>query len=189
MADIAPTYTPRYVAKYRAGGREHVVLVRGTRSETESATVTRAMDGLHAFFLALAPALPNDFVWLSATYTPKDSNVAHPAGTPESVTGATSLALFKTAQKITKYQFSGKTSGGSKASINAWSLYFTTGTSADAQAEDYVITTGESTVINDAVIALNSFNLPGIDGTITTFYNQVTAKQHDHYVKRVRKGM
>lgn len=188
MADLAPTFTPRYIAKYRAGGREHSVMMRGTRTENESATVTRAQTVLHSFFLALAPKLPDDFVWLSATYTPKDSNVSHPGGPPEDITGGVALSAFKTRQKIAKAQFSGKTSGGSKASINAWSLSISVGDSADPDGEDYIITAAEDSDIQGAIAALNAGAVPGIDGTVITYYSQVTVKQHDHYVKRVRKG-
>lgn len=188
MPDFAPTLTPRYIAKYRAGGRPHNVLVRGVRTETQSATVTRAQTALHAFFLNLAPKLPDDFLWTGALYIPQDTNVSIPAGTPEDVTGGTALSAFKTRQKITMAHFAGKTLNGVKASINAWSLAISTGDSTDPDGEDYIVTAAEDADIANAIAALNAAALPGIDSAAITFYNQCTLKQHDFYVKKVRKG-
>lgn len=188
MANIAPTFTPRYVCKYRAGGRTHDFLTRGARGESQAATVTRSQTFINAFFTALASKLPDDLSFISATYYPQDSNVGVPVGRPVAVVGLVALGDFTVAQKIAATRFSGKTSGGSKANYNVFSLSFRVGDAADADGVDYTLATNEDTAIDNAMAAIFSNNMPGIDGTTIVPYAQATIKQHDHYVKRVRKG-
>lgn len=184
---FAPSFTPRYIAKYRAGGRQHDIMVRGAISETQSATVTRGQTVLHALMLSLAGKLPDDFLWISAKYIPEDSESALPAGTPEAVTGALDVDLFSKKDRISAIHFAGH-STQSPAGLFVYSVQYTEDVVPDSTSSDFIITASEDIDISAAIAALRAQAMYAVDGTAITWYNQVTYKVNDFYVKKVRKG-
>lgn len=183
----APSFTPRYIARYRAGGREHDILIRGALGENQSATVTRGQTVCHALMLALVGKLPDDFLWISAKYIPEDSEVSQPAGPPEDVTGALALNTFSKKDRIAAVHFAGR-SQNSPAGLFVYSLQFSEDVVPDGTASDFVITADEDADILSAIAALRAQTMHAIDGTPITWYNRVTYKTNDFYVKKVRKG-
>lgn len=183
----APSFTSRFKAYYRVVGREHVIMVRGYLGEDQTTTSNRARSTLRALFTALQGKLADDFVWIKSQYIPEDSESFTPETNPLSVTGALAVNTFSKKDGITPIHFAGKctnTVGG----LFVYGLQFSEDVTTAAAETDFLITTDEDADILAAVTALNLANIPGIDGTSIIFYNQVTLKTNDFYVKRVRKG-
>jgi len=183
----APSFTSRYVAKYRSAGVQHEIMIRGYLGESQTTTSNRGRTALRALFDALTGKLSDDFLWISAKYIPEDSESSFPETVPLPITGALALATFSKQDRSGALHFPGKctnTIGG----LSVFGLQFATDTVPDSIASDYLITADEDTDIANAITALNGAAIPGIDGTKLEFYNQATWKPHDVYVKKVRRG-
>lgn len=184
---FAPSFTPRYVGKYRAGGRQHEILIRGLIGESRATTVNRATTTLRLVMEAIKGKLPDDFLWVSAKYIPEDSEVSSPEDVPVQTTGALALNTFSKKDRIAAVKFSGR-SVKSPGGFFVYSLQFSEDVVPDANESDYIITRDEDTDIDAAITALIGSGVPAVDGTVIRWYNQVTYKTNDLYVKKLRKG-
>lgn len=188
MPDFAPSATPRYVAHYRSAGVNHSATTRGYRDEATIATVARGRDVLNQLFAAFASILANDFQWLAAFYIPQDTEVGFAAALPDPVTGLALLTDMSPQDKITSFNFAGKSSNGSKARISVYGCNYFADAPGPNIYKDFVLLSGESAIITAAVTALNGNAVAGIDNGEVTWYPRATIKVNDHWLQEVRKG-
>lgn len=186
--DWAPTATPRWVMRYRSARIEHTFLVRGYRNESQAATEARAANFANAYFDALKGKLADDLLFISARYIPQDSNVSVVSVLPTAVTGSNALNLFKNKHRAMEGHFAGSTGTGAKAGFNIFGLLVDAGDDTNPDDNDYIITGNEDTDVAAAIAVINGFNLAGIDNSQITVVQQMTIKQNDYWIKRIRKG-
>lgn len=185
MTTYAPTFTPRYRAKYRAGGLEHSVQIRGPRGASAISMTTRG-NSLMAVFNDLSTRLADDFAWISADVALTDSDVWIPASTPGSVTGVIAVADMTIAQRITGTTFSGR-AAGSKARLTLFGIQWVQATTTEA-GNDFVVQGSEDGGVAAAVIECSG-QFYANSGAGALFYNRATIKPNDHLVKLARRGI
>lgn len=190
MPDFAPDYTPRYRARYNNAGVEHTVMVRGYRGETAVTTVARSAGALFSVFDILANAgyLCDDFLWLSADYTPEDSNVSSPTTLPAAVVGTTLLSGYSVQDKITSLGFVGRAQS-TPARLFVFGIAFPADVAAGNIGSDFRLLTSEDTAIANAVAALNAAGLAANNNFQINWNNYVNLKVNDYWLRQARKGV
>lgn len=188
MPDFAPSATPRYVAHYRAGGVNHSIMTRGHRGENTITTEARARNVLSQLFTAFIPILAFDFQWLEAFYIPQDTEIGFGSDVPPAVVGTIFVTDMSPQDKITSFTFAGKSSLGSKARISCYGMQLNPDSAGPNIYKDFILLASESTIIADAVNALNGNEVPGIDNGTVLWYPRCTLKMNDHWLKEVRTG-
>lgn len=189
MPDFAPTVTPRYVLSYRAGGREHDVMMRGQRGISAALMESYGAGLYNQIFTLLAAGMPDDLEFLAARVALTDSNLFFPAALPVQVTGLVALATLSKQDTISHVTFAGRGSLGSKVSQHFYSLQLGPDTVPGGNEQDFVITSGESAFIGDVVDAFQAdSHIRAIDNSQPVWYQRVTLKVNDYWLKRLRQG-
>lgn len=189
MPSFAPSFTPRYGVRYRAGSLDHTVVVRGFRGESENATVIRGSGVLFDLYNALASVLADDFTWVSAFYIAQDTEVSGISSTPSPVTGLVALSGLSTQDRISSLGFSGKAANGGKASLKLFGFNFSTDVAAGNEQTDFVLLATEGSHIANAIDALNNGGLATRSNGVAVWYNRTTIKVNDHWLKLARRGI
>jgi|NitcycUWG082A511_1040397.scaffolds.fasta_scaffold00008_3 hypothetical protein len=188
MADFAPTFTPRYLAKYVSVGIEHTVMIRTPRDFTVTAITNTGNARLTALAAALAALLPTDFSWTEAFYIEQDDDVRHATtNIPLDPTGVQDPADYAAMLKVTGTSFSAR-SAASRTRVTIFGVFWDLSDPAGF-ASDGIARSGESAAIAAGVSALNGGNVAGNDGGIATFLPWATIKVNDDLLKKVRRGI
>jgi hypothetical protein len=185
MTSYAPTFTPRYRARYVAAGIIHTIQIRGPRGELAPALMARG-SSLGTCFSTAATVLAEDFAWISADIALTDSDVWYPADLPSAAVGTIALTSFAPRHKITPTTFSGR-AAGSRARISMYGLFWVDDPHG-AEGNNFIITPDENAIIS-AIATEASGHFRANSGMPATFYNRATIKPNDHLVKRVRQGI
>lgn len=189
MADYAPHFTPRYRARYRAGGLEHYITLRfarGASPGTFTSTGQALVAALHNGFPAAQRFA--DAQGLTAEYAVEDSNEWVPSSQVPNLTAGTAVvSTTPVGQRIIQTSFPGK-SPGSKARVVLFGILWVIEDDGGI-AEDFKVTTTENTGVATAVTALNGSTTVAINSIGATWYNYVTVKQNDFLVRQVRRGL
>lgn len=188
--DFSPDATPRYILKYNAAGLIHHIMVRGDRTNTLNEVQTMGTGFMHGLFDALKTILPADLSFISALLIDKDTNIGVPGNLPTAVTGTAALNTYSVLDKISHLTFSGKSSGGSKASIKVFAPALSPDSVANNDLSDFAFTAGEAAATIDAAVAFlgTQGNARAIDSTGITWYTRVTYKINDKWLRVARKG-
>jgi len=189
VADYAVTNTPRVIVAYTSAGIEHHAEARRPRDEASATSITQAHAFLADFFGALAPLLPEDFLFTDSVYIPQDSEVSTPSGSlPGNPTGLQAVADYTAVMKVTATTFSAKSSA-SKTRISAFGVFW------DPSDVSGPAANGKVTALEDSNVALAITNMNtvartyAIDGTLATFHPSATVKPNDKLMKLVRRGL
>lgn len=189
MPDFAPNVTPRYVLAYRSVGREHNIMMRGARGISAALMESYGAGLFNQLFTTLAAGLPDDLSFISAKVALTDVDLFFPAAIPVQVTGLLAVATFSGQDSISHITFSGRGSLGSKVNMKVYGVQYNPDALPATFPSDFVITTGETSLIANAVAALQGdSHIRAIDNTQPTWYNQVTLKVNDYWLKRLRRG-
>jgi hypothetical protein len=180
MPDYAPTFTPRYILKYRNAGYTHNIMVRRTRGEAQAAMIAGARAALGSFFSAMVGKLADDLAFISASYIAEDSTVAFPAAVPVFPSGTlNALSLFSKQDRITAAHFPCTSGNAQKGGLFLFGLLLNPDTVPDSDSSDFIFTQGEDTDFDTAVAVLNGAGLTAIDSYAATWHYAVTVKPHD----------
>lgn len=187
MADYAPNVTPRYKVKYRHALAEHTVQVRVVRGTTPAHD--DVLGKLNLIFAAVASSRWSDFAWLSAEYTPQDTDVSIPIAMTEltSVGGAQAIADVKPIHKGLQTRFVGRGNAGSPVSLSIFGLNFDTFTTTPA-LYDFRITRGEIQTVDDANDALSELApaFVAVNSSSTIWKTYANVKVNDAWLKQIR---
>jgi hypothetical protein len=187
--DFAPNMTCRYRLRYRSAGRTHNLGLRFGRGFSLASVGAFGTTLAGLLFTALAANMASDTAFLAAWTAQEDSDTFIPYGTlPAPITGGVSAGTYSKAMSIIQSTFSGLSDGGAKVRVVVYG--FAAGLTAPGTIEeDFLITGPELAVVASAVSVLNAdINQVAIDNTAPNFYNQMTIKPNDFYVRQLRRG-
>lgn len=189
MAPYAEDYSNRYRVRYTTGRFIHHNLFHyGPDPEVPPAEL---LAQIASFYDALSAALVNSWEIIGAEYAMAGSNVFIPTAPPVvavAPAGGTIILPYE-ANRIT---FRGKGLGGRTTSLAILGQIFRPDLSVEGY--DFRVTRSENPSIDNAIAALNAEGISDpteistIDGLAAAWWPDVTIKQDDTMVKRLRGG-
>lgn len=185
MTSYASNFTPRYKARYLAGGIEHTIQVRAARGASFS--VTEALRGpVRDAYMAVVAIVYDDFAWISAEVALTDSDVFGPATVPDPLVGnIIDPALNSAMLRISPLTFTGR-SAGSKGRFSMFGVSFGTDAAA-ALGGDGKLTSAEVAGIS-TIAGVASANFRAGSGEPAIYPLLATVKPNDHLLRLVRRG-
>lgn len=186
MADYAPNYTARYRIRYRTLGQVHTAQFRLSR-----ANANPAVAGAAAFsdvLTALGPTLFADWQIIGADVAQEDSDVFLPS-TPLPTHTGLSVATGDESFRPLFCSFVGRSTSGQRAAIFFYG-YTNSPHSADNTANDFRVTSTESSIVDDVVNMLNLAHggaLVANDNNPIVWYPYMNVGVNAYYQRRARR--
>lgn len=184
--DFAPNVTPRYRVRYVSAGIAHSWTFRAARGSNPGDVQNSVNTLLEALEAALLDVLPGDFHATAADYAVEDSDVfSIPLIPPTFNGGENAVSAYSPFQRITEATFKGR-GNGSKGSFGIFGVFVNQSTAAGYGGNGR-IDLGESAIWDAALAVLQgSTSLYTIANAPISWYNFITVKPNDHWVKKVR---
>ncbi len=192
MPDFAPNVTARYRLHYNVAGRVHTIQCRGVRGIDVSTLQADGSAYLRGLFAAMAGLMADDLAFVSAQYALTDSDLFFPATVPAAVVGGVAAATFSKQDGITHLTFSGRGASGSKINQKLYGVQVNADVVPANFYSDFVVLTSDAVQFANAVAALNtspSGRIVAIDNSVPAYYNRITVKINDFWLRKVRQGL
>lgn len=143
---------------------------------------------LTSYLAQLVTILADDYAIIGASVADQDSSVFNPTGyTPTLPVGTIPATTLTPKQRINASTFSGR-GGGAPYHVEQYGLYWRTELTLHPEAGNGKVDASESTVVLNAIAALNAANLSSAAGSgVVIFKPYITVKENDYWLKRVRK--
>lgn len=186
--DWAPDYTPRAKITYVSAGLTHSMTIRGHRDESMLFTTARADAVTAAVSADLENYLFDDFSITKGEYFNQDSNISIPYTPTPVAAGSNAKSTASVQDKISHLTFQGRTTGGTKAKLFVFGVFFNPDVSTPSDEGDFRITGAEDAVIALFISHLNGLNLVGNDDLTVAWHNYANLKVNDYWLRQARKG-
>ena len=187
MPDYAPNYTARAKITYSVFGTTHSQTWRhaGPGGGTELGVL---LADVQQYYDAIGPQMMDDWAILSVSYAMQDSDIFLPATYSLTATGEIATVLGQRSVKALCTSFVGRSTGGHRAVLYQYGMYWTPG-DVDDIAADFRVNAADLPAVADAVGALNgTLGLVANDGNAVAWYPYCNVKYNDYWERRLRTG-